>query len=70
MIIVRFSIATHEYVRRGRACKKKDPQEEHAMDGLIFLVVWLGGATLHTLYELHWRSGGSSAGEAPSGGRR
>lgn len=26
------------------------------MDGLLFLIFWIGGAAIHTLVEVHWRS--------------
>lgn len=25
------------------------------MDGLIFLLIWIGGAAIHTAIELRWR---------------
>lgn len=30
--------------------------EEQAMDGILFLVLWIGGAALHTLFELKIKS--------------
>ncbi len=28
------------------------------MDGLLFLLFWIGGASIHTLIELRWKSAG------------
>ena len=37
--------------------------KEEAMEAVLFLCFWLGGAVVHTLVELRWRSGGDGSGE-------
>jgi hypothetical protein len=29
---------------------------EEIMEGILFLVLWIGGAAIHTLAEVYWRS--------------
>lgn len=41
---------------------KKNSKEE-AMEAVLFLCFWLGGAAVHTLVELRWRSSGDGSGE-------
>ena len=35
-----------------RATRRYSINQEQIMDGLLFLAFWIGGASLHTLYDL------------------
>jgi len=37
---------------RGKAAGRPSRRKEETMEGLVFLVIWLGGTFLHTLFDI------------------